>query len=171
MSWIKAILEDDLRREVVTSDTDMGYDLSLTTAYKHTTCISICSHPIPPLTFTSPDSGNGSTLRNWSAQWVSISPVQIILRKNIKHAAWLVFLNFSLFEPICPYQPNTTERVWKSPKCCVVFTALFIQDNMNATYKALENHVSQFCLTQNCQKVFVTHLWLRYTKVRYFILT
>lgn len=160
-----------LRHEVVTSDTDMGYDLSLTTAYKHTTCISICSHPIPPLTFTSPDSGNGSTLRNWSAQWVYF-PCADYFKGKHKICSMVVFVfNFSLFEPICPFQPNTTEWVWKSPKCCVVVTALFIQDNMNATYKALEKHALEFCFTQNCQKVFVTHLWLRYTKLRYFILT
>lgn len=35
-----------------------------------------------------------------------------------------------------------------------VFTPLFIQDNMNRMHKALENHMSEFCCSQNCQKVF-----------------
>jgi len=52
----------------------------------------------------------------------------------------------------------------------VVFTPLFIQDNTNVRQKALENHMSELCSSQNCQKVFVTHLWLHYAKVRYFIL-
>lgn len=170
-SWKKI-----LRLEFVTSETDMGYDLSLTTAYIHTTCISICSHPIPPVT-------SGHKPRFWKQFYTKELFKRNKLTKRVyflwagyfkgKHKICSVvvvgFLNFSSFEPICPFQPNIT--VWNSPKCCVVFTALFIQDNMNATYKALENHVSEFCFTWNCQKVFVTHLWLHYTNMRYSTLT
>lgn len=75
-----------------------------------------------------------------------------------------------LFELICQFQPNLTELEIAQNYVFVVFTPLFIQDNMNTIYKALENHISEFCCLQNCQKAFVTHLWLHYAKVRYFIL-
>lgn len=155
-------------RHEVHQTLNMGYDLFLTTAYIHTTCILICSHPIPLSDIHKP--------RFWKQFYTkeficsdSLFPLSR-LRGNIKYAAWWVFKIF-LFLSWFAHFSQTQQRAWNSPKCCAVFTALFIQDKMNATYKALENHVSEFCSTQNCQKVFVTLLWLHYTYMRYFTLT
>lgn len=103
------------------SDADMGYDWLLTTAYKHTTCISICSHAVTPVAFTSPHSGHSSTLWNWSAQ--RVSPVLVILREIIKYATCFVLFYFSLFELIYLFQPNATQSL-KLPKNVVLYSQL-----------------------------------------------
>lgn len=111
-----------LRHEVVTSDTDMAYDFSLTTAYKHTTWISICSHPIPPVTFTSPDSGNGSTLRNWSAQWVYFPCADYFKGKHkiCSMVGFLKFFSFWAHLPVSAKQQTESE----SPQNAVLYSQL-----------------------------------------------
>lgn len=99
-----------------------------------------------------------------------ICPMQTILSENQNmQGVYFVYL-YPLFELMCQFQPNMT--VWNCPKYCIccIHTSLHpgeYEHNM----QTLEKHLSEFCCSQSCQKVFVTHLWLHYAEVRYFILT